>query len=97
MYGPVGYGGAPMMSYGYNGYMDPSMAGQAPYPDYYGGAYGRPPPFYNAYGQPMAGFFPHHMPMYPPANMEVLPAAIQLRLDHLAAIGFCQPGEIDDR
>lgn len=93
MYGHAGYSGTPMMGYGF---MDPT-AGQNPYSDYYGGAYGRPPHLYNAYGQPMAAFFPPHMPMCPPGNMEVLPASIQLRLDHLAAIGFCQPGEIDDR
>lgn len=91
IYGHMGYGG--MMGYGY---MDPT-AGSNPYSDYYGGAYGRTPHLFNAYGQPMAAFFSPHMPMCPPGNMEILPASIQLRLDHLGHIGFCQPGEIDDR
>lgn len=51
----------------------------------------------NAYGQPMATFIPPNMPMYQPGSNEMLPASIQLRLDQLAATGFCSPGEIDDR
>lgn len=67
--------------------------------DFYGGMYGHVPPMplFNAYGQPMATFIPPHMPMYQPGTTEMLPASIQLRLDQLAATGFCHAGEIDDR
>ncbi|CBN78989.1 conserved unknown protein [Ectocarpus siliculosus] len=67
--------------------------------DFYGGMYGHAPPMplFNAYGQPMATFIPPHMPMYQAGTTEMLPASIQLRLDQLAATGFCHAGEIDDR
>lgn len=65
--------------------------------DLYGGGYGHVPQMFNAYGQPMGTFIPPHMSMFQPGSNELLPASIQLRLDQLAAIGFCHPGEIDDR
>ncbi len=77
----------------------------------YGHHHPQPPTMFNAYGQPMSAaaaaaaspFMPPHMQapsMYQQGNggsSDMLPASVQLRLDQLAATGFCHPGEIDDR